>query len=57
MNYDNLILDLEDQYIEIAHTNAKQISNVVIHILMMDIHTFLTLPCQIMSETYAYQVA
>ena len=57
MNYDDLILDLEYQSIEIAHTNAKQISNVVIHISMMDIHTFLTLPCHIMSETYVYQVA
>ena len=41
---------------DIAHNNAKQISNVVMHILIMDMHTLLPLPCQRLFETHAYNV-
>ena len=34
-------MKLEDQYVVIVHNKAKHIPNVVMHILLMDMHTFL----------------
>ena len=57
MDYANLILELEDPSLEIAHNNAKHISNVVMHSLIMDMHTLLPSQCQMLSETYDLHVA
>ena len=46
MNFAGLILYLKDQCVEIVHNNALHISNVLLHILMMDIHTLLPYPCK-----------
>ena len=51
-----MILDLEDQSVDIEQNNSKHIYNVVMHILMIDMHILLTLPCQILSETYAFHM-
>ena len=45
-----MIMDLEDQSIGIAHNNATHISNVVKHILMTDMQTFLIFPCHMLFE-------
>ena len=52
-----MIIYLEDPSVDIAHNNAKQISSVVMHSLMVDIHTLLPSQCQMLSETYAYHMA
>ena len=56
MNCADLILDLEDISVDIVHNNSTHISNVVMHILMMDIHTLLPSPFQMLFETYDYHV-
>ena len=33
-------MDLDNQYMEIVHNNTKHISNMEVHIFMMDMHTF-----------------
>ena len=39
---DDIILYLEDKYMDIVHNDAKHISNVVMQNLMMNMHTFLS---------------
>ena len=52
-----MILDLEDESVDISHNNSTHISNVVKNNMMMDMHALLTLPCEMLFETYAYHVA
>ena len=47
-NCADINIDLVDQYMDILHNNSKHTSNVVMHILIMDIHTCLPYPCQMM---------
>ena len=56
MNCYDKIINLEYQSVGIGHNNAKHISNVVMHILVMDMHTLFPLPCHILSKTYAFHV-
>ena len=57
VNCDDIILNLEDQYMEIVHNNTRHISNVVMHILIIDMQTFFSYPYQILFGIYAYHVA
>ena len=56
MNFDDLILESEDQSVEISQNNAKHISNVEMYILMMDMHTLFPLIRKMISETYAFYI-
>ena len=57
LNCAGLILELKDQYADIAHNNEKHISNAVIHILITDTHKFLPLTYQMLFERYDFHVA
>ena len=43
-----MILYLEYKYMDIVHNNSKHISNVVVHILIMDMQFCLPYSCQIL---------
>ena len=53
----DLIMYLKYQSVEIVHNKSTQISNVITHNLIMDMHTLLSPPCKMLSETYDYHVA
>ena len=50
-------MELEDKSVNIDNNNVTHISNVVTHNMIMDIHTLLLSPCQMLFETYDYHVA
>ena len=54
LSYADLIPDLGHKYVNILHNNVTQTFSVAMHVVMVDIHTLLEYPCQMLFDTHDY---